>query len=103
MPVTPDHRYGPDFHVVRLLRRERGIATFLGEETSSGAPVVIRATASARLTTDAQARLEHEVGALHGGDPTLLAAPLAVGRRGDEAFVVRAYVEGVTLGERLGR
>ncbi|HWI09346.1 MAG TPA: EAL domain-containing protein [Solirubrobacteraceae bacterium] len=101
LPVASDNRYGPDFQAVRLLRRERGVATFLGEDTGSGAAVVIKATASARLTPEAHARLAHEIGVLHDVDPALLAAPLAVGRRGDEAFVVRSHVAGLTLGERL--
>ncbi|MDQ3630691.1 MAG: AAA family ATPase, partial [Actinomycetota bacterium] len=48
-------------------------------------------------------RLEHEIGLLQDVDPALLAAPTATGRRGDEAYVARAYVEGITLSDRLRR
>ena len=73
LPVASDNRYGPEYLGLRLLKRERGVATFLAEEASSGTAVVIKAMSTVRLTQEAQMRLEHEIAMLHAVDATLLA------------------------------
>jgi len=102
LPPDADSHLGRELQDLRLLKRERGVATFVGEDTT-GARMVLKTAAAARFTAGAPARLEHDVTALRGVDATVLAAPLEAGRRGDEAYVVRAYVEGITLSERLRR
>ena len=92
-------RLGRDFRALRLLKSERGESTYVGEDCTSGAQVVIKTTAAVRFTDAERLRCEHEIGALHGVDATLLTAPSSVGINGDDAYCVRAYVEGITLQE----
>jgi diguanylate cyclase (GGDEF)-like protein len=95
--------FAGDLKALRVLKRERGVATFLGEDSASKAPMVIKTIAATRLGVAEQTRLQHDVDVLRDVDATMLAAPLAVGLRGDEVYVMRAYVEGVTLGDHIRR
>jgi serine/threonine protein kinase len=88
---------------LRLLKRERGVATFLRVDTASGARTILKTAPADRLGEGAQHRLEREIELLRGVDPTRLAAPLTAGREGDEAWVVRDYVDGITLSDRIRR
>ena len=94
-------RLGRDFRALRLLKSERGESTYVGEDCTSGAQVVIKMTAAVRFTDAERLCCEHEIGALHDVDATLLAAPSSVGINGDDAYCVRAYVDGITLQERI--
>ncbi|MDP1849063.1 MAG: EAL domain-containing protein [Solirubrobacteraceae bacterium] len=94
----PDSRYGSGFRPVALLKRARGVGTFIGE-SATGRRVIIKT--SPAVAAAERLRLEREVSLLRDVDSAMLAAPCEAGREGEEIYVVRPYVEGVTLADRL--
>ena len=100
LPIVPDSRYGSGFRALALLKRSRGVTTFIGE-SASGRRVIIKTTPAATVAAAELVRLEREVSLLRDVDGAMLAAPCEAGRHGDEVYVVRPYVEGVTLADRL--
>ncbi|MEA2193760.1 MAG: hypothetical protein QOG42_194, partial [Solirubrobacteraceae bacterium] len=92
LPIAADSRCGSEFRTRQLLKRERGVATFSGEN-AAGARVIIKTTSAATVTAAALRQVEREITLLQDVDVAMLAVPLEAGRQGQEAYVVRPYVE----------
>jgi diguanylate cyclase (GGDEF)-like protein len=87
----------------RLLKRDRGVSTFLGSDVETGRQVVIKTAAAVEVSPGTQVRLEHEAELLAGLRSPFLAPVLAAGCEDNELYVVRPFVEGITLAERIRR
>ncbi|HWC25306.1 MAG TPA: AAA family ATPase, partial [Solirubrobacteraceae bacterium] len=99
-PATPT-RFGDRYATARLLKRSLGVTTYSGRDLRTGARVVIKTARAAEVSAATQLRLEHEADVLAGIDPRSIASPLEVGRARDVLYVVRRYVDGTTLEQRL--
>jgi len=91
------------YRTTSLLKKGRGVETFLGVDLDHGDTVVIKKTRSSLVSPLAQLRFEHEAEVLEQvSGPCGCVAPLiGVGREGGEFFLVAPYVPGTTLAERL--
>jgi len=91
------------FRTTRLLNRSRGTEAWLGTDTSSGDLVVIKMVPLGSLSAVARMRLEYEAEVLRKLESPWLTRVLETGREADRFCVVRPYVPGITLRQRLVR
>jgi signal transduction histidine kinase/tetratricopeptide (TPR) repeat protein len=94
---------GGRFKVVAVLKSGLGVETLRGDDLETGAPVVIKATATAQVPAGAQLRLEHEASVLREVASPSVAPLLAVRRERQSLYVVTRFIRGVTLADRLAR
>lgn len=89
------------YKMVRLISQGQGIETHLAVDEATGQPVVIKTTDTAALSSEARIRLEHEGAVLRRLTHPRLATIVETGYVDDTLYVVRPFVAGVTLRERL--
>ena len=77
------------------------MSTYAGTDVHTGRAVVVKTVPTAEVSAAMQLRLEDAADALAGIGSPAIACPLAVGRERDVFFIVRPYVEGLTLEQRL--
>lgn len=89
------------FRCDRVVKSGHGVQTCVGTDLLLDAPVVIKRAASAEVADAMRARLEHEADVLKliGGASGL--SPVVVAREGGAFSLVRPFVAGITLEERL--
>lgn len=93
--------FGGRFQVTRLLKRSRGIETFLGVDQDTGDDVVIKATAAGDIPASVRLRLEHEAGILRQIEHDALVPVLDFGSDDSHLYLTMPFVNGSTLEHRL--
>ena len=100
---VPPTRFGGRYVASSRLKRGGGVSTFLGADTETGDPVVIKTASLAEVPEATLLRLEHEAEVLRTIDSPFVVSVLAIGREAGEMFIVMPRLEGLTLAERIGR
>jgi two-component system sensor kinase len=95
--------FGNRFQPTQLLKEAQGIKTLLGTDFAKRCEVVIKIIPASRVSATAHQRLEYEMHMLRKIQSPHLVAPLAVGVEEDLFYIVRLFVQGASLAERLGR
>src|SRR5262245_19119967 len=91
------------FRATKKLRSGPDIETFSGTDARDGAEVLIMAARRAALVEGAEARLAYEVAVLNRLDGAGSPGPIHFDSDGDAVFLVRRFIRGMTLEERLGK
>src|SRR5262245_4384680 len=89
------------FRAKKKLRQGLGIETFFGADLRDGGEVIISVARPTILVDGAKARLAYEVAALNRLGGTNDPAPIFLDSDGDVVLLVRRFIQGVTLEERL--
>ncbi len=92
---------GGRYQVIKLLKRDRSGDHWLANDHSSGNLVVIRLSRLSAISTAARLRLEHEAKVLGEFETPWLTGILQIGQEADKIYVVRPFIPGITLRERL--
>ena len=105
LPVAPaEERLIADrYRISGLLKRDPIVESFLATDTTAGEMVVVRLFRLADIPPSVRLRLEHDTAVLQTLDTPWLARVREIGRDADRFFVVRSYVPGITLRQRLLR
>jgi two-component system sensor kinase len=89
------------YEVRARLRDGPGVVTLLAADVRDGALVVIKRLPAAELRSGARASLERDVELLRRVPARWLVPPVELGEEGGELWVVRPFVPGLGLEERL--
>ena len=90
------------FRCDRLLKRGRGVETWLGADLDDGGrPVVVKTVLGEGVSAAVRTRLEHEASVLRRLDFPSLQPLVASGREGHVLYLVQPFVDGTTLRDRL--
>ena len=101
LPIPASERLiGGRFRVVRLLKRERATEYFLAEDTR-GESVVVSSRNWTELPAGTRQRIERELKIIGDLRCPELAGVLESGRDGDNFYIARPLVPGITLRRRL--
>lgn len=92
---------GARFRTTSVLKKGRGIHTWLGHDALTSSRVVVKTVAAKTVPGSVISRLEHESDVLGRLDSPFLTPLLEVGRKDDLLYLVEPFVEGETLGDRL--
>lgn len=92
---------GGRFTRLEPLRKGEGVETFVGVRTADGGKVVIRGVAARRVTELARGQLERAIETVRLVEDGSLAVANAPMVEGDTLYVVRPFVPGVPLTDRL--
>ncbi|MHB8879457.1 MAG: serine/threonine-protein kinase, partial [Myxococcaceae bacterium] len=105
MPFEPEpgSTFGQRYRTKRLLMRGQSVDTWLAEDLARGGEVVLRTIAAGAVPPSVRHRLEREVAALRSIRCPELTPPLHLGRQDDQLYLVRSFIRGTTLAERLAR
>jgi two-component system sensor kinase len=102
-PPTGERLLGGRYRLSRMLKGEHGAQQQLAVDMVRGGTVVVRWLALCDLSPGARLRLEHEVDVLHKLQTPWLSGVSEIGQEGDRLYVVRPYVRGIALRQRLLR
>lgn len=94
---------GDRFRAIRLLKKGKGIDTWLGEELGGRGQVVIKTVSESTVPVSVQHRLEHESEVLSKLRSPFLTPLVQVGHHQGLFYLVEPLAPGVTLEERLRR
>ena len=105
LPSKPaeDRLIGGRYQLCGLLKQEPTVETFLATDLVAGESVVVRLFRLADIPPSVRLRLEHDSAILRTLDSPWLAHVLDHGQEAEWFFVVRSYVPGITLRQRLLR
>ena len=103
LPPTAERLLGGRYRLSGMLEGDRSARHQLAADPVTGATVVVRWLALCDVSPGARLRLEHEVEVLHKLQVPWLGGVSEIGQEADRLYVVRPYVPGITLRQRLLR
>ena len=93
--------FGDRFQATRILWRAGDITTYHGRDLQRHAEVVIQTAPGEGFGTTARVRLDYELAILNEHGDRALRGALHAGAEGDVIYLVRPFIAGISLAERL--
>ncbi|HZQ77761.1 MAG TPA: EAL domain-containing protein [Acidimicrobiia bacterium] len=94
---------GARFDLERRLKEGNGVETYAGTDTVDGSPVIVKAVATAGVSTALRLRLEHEAYVLERLGTDSFRPLVASGYDQGRFYLVQPRIDGETLADRLTR
>jgi len=94
---------GARFDLERRLKEGNGVETYAGTDTLDGSPVIVKAVATAGVSTALRLRLEHEAYVLERLGTESFRPLVASGYDQGRFYLVQPRIDGETLADRLAR